>query len=264
VTTWPLRELRSAGERGTALLLPGALASDVFFEDVAAEAELEGLRLVATTLPGYAGTSPPADDSVEASAAAACELAGRLGASVVAGHSFGAVVAIEMAASGRYRGALVLISPSFSRRDESIVPRVLDRLSTVFGHLPYTLVLKLIGRMLGGAVPPDRVAPLAAELSRNDPRFLRRNTRTFLRYLDRHGSLVDRLCASGLTTWVVFGAEDDVKLQSEERRALEACPHVTLVTIADTGHFSLNTHPERIAALIAEADSAARYAQVDA
>ena len=260
MTAWPLRELRPAGGRGTALLLPGALASDVFFEDVAAAPAVEGIRLVATTLPGYAGTPPPADDSVEASAAAACELAERLGANVVAGHSFGAVVAIEMAASGRYDGALVLISPSFSRRDESIVPRVLDRLSTVLGHLPYALVLKLIGRMLGGAVPPDRVGPLAAELRRNDPRFVRRNTRTFLRYLDRHGSLVHRLCASGLPTWVVFGAEDDVKLQRDERSALEACPHVTLVTIPDTGHFSLNTHPARIGELIAEA----RYAQVDA
>lgn len=259
MTGWPLRELRPAGDRGTALLLPGALASGVFFEDVAA-ASVEGMRLVATTLPGYAGTSPPADDSVEASAAAACELADQVGADVVAGHSFGAVVAIEMAASGGYGGALVLISPSFSRRDESIVPRVLDRLSTVLGHLPYALVLKLIGRMLGGVVPPDRVAPLAAELRRNDPRFVRRNTRTFLRYLDRHGTLVHRLCASALPTWVVFGAEGDVKLQSEERSALEACPHVTLVTIRGTGHFSLNTHPARIAELIAEA----RYAQVDA
>ena len=259
MTAWPLRELRPAGDRGTALLLPGALASGVFFEDVAAAPGVEGMRLVATTLPGYAGTPPPADDSVEASAAAACELADQLGAAVVAGHSFGAVVAIEMATSGGYGGALVLISPSFSRRDESIVPRVLDRLSTVLGHLPYTLVLKLIGRVLGGVVPPDRVAPLAAELRRNDPRFVRRNTRTFLRYLDRHGTLVHRLCASALPTWVVFGAEDDVKLQRDERVALEACPHVTLVTIPDTGHFSLNTHPGRIAELIAEA----RYAQVD-
>jgi pimeloyl-ACP methyl ester carboxylesterase len=260
MTGWPLRELRPGGSRGTALLLPGALASDVFFEDVAAAPGVEGMRLVATTLPGYAGTPPPADDSVEATAAAACELAHQLGADVVAGHSFGAVVAIEMAASGRYGGALVLISPSFSRRDESIVPRVLDRLSTALGHLPYALVLKLIGRMLGGTVPPHREAPLAAELRRNDPRFVRRNTRTFLRYLDRHGTLVYRLCESALPTWVVFGAEDDIKLQSEERTVLEACPHVTLVTIPDTGHFSLNTHPARIAELIAEA----RYAPVDA
>lgn len=254
------RELRAGGSRGTVLALPGALASDVFFEDVAAEPGLDGMRLVGATLPGYAGAPAIVDDSIEGYAAAARDLAAELGAGVVAGHSLGANVAIEMAGSGRFRGSLVLISPSFSRSDESIVPRALDRLSTVFGHWPYALVLKLIGRMLHGAVPADRVPALAAELRRNDPRFVRRHTRIYLRYLDRHRSLVDTLCDSGLRAWVVFGANDDVKLQDEERRALEACPHVTLVTIPDTGHFSLNTHPGRIAELIAEA----RYAQVDA
>ena len=254
------RELRAGGSRGTVLALAGALASDVFFEDVAAQPALDGVRLVAATLPGYAGTPAPDDDSVEAIAAQAYAAAAELGAEVVTGHSLGANVAIEMAAAGRFRGSLVLISPSFSRRDESIVPRALDRLSTVFGHWPYALVLKLIGRMLHGVVPVDRVPALAAELRRNDPRFVRRHTRVYLRYLDRHGSLVDTLCDSGLRAWVVFGADDDIKLQSEERSALEACPHVTLVTIPDTGHFSLNTHPGRIAELIAEA----RYAQVDA
>lgn len=254
------RELRPGGARGTALLLAGALASDVFFEDVAAEPGLEGMRLMAATLPGYAGTAPPADDRIEAYAAAACDLAAELGAGVVAGHSLGAGVAIEMAASGRYTGALVLISPSFSRQDESIVPRALDRLATVFGHLPYALILKLIDRMLAGGIPAGRVPALGAELKRNDPRFVRRNTRTFLRYLDRRGSLVAPLCGSGLRCWVVFGENDDVKLQDEERRALEACPHVTLVTIPDAGHFSLNTHPARIAELISSAEYAAMVA----
>ena len=60
----------------------------------------------------------------------------------------------------------------------------------------------------------------------------------------------------------MFGANDDVKLQDEERRALEACPQVTLVTVPDTGHFSLNTHPGRIAELLVEATAAAGYAGV--
>src|SRR5215213_5761334 len=187
------RELRAGGSRGTVLALAGALASDVFFEDVAAQPSLDGVRLVAATLPGYAGTPATEDDSVEAFAAQAYDAAAELGAGVVAGHSLGANVAIEMAGSGRFRGSLVLISPSFSRRDESIVPRVLDRLSTVFGNWPYTLVLKLIGRMLEGEVPADRLPALAAELQRNDPRFVRHHTRIYLRYLDRHGSLVGTL-----------------------------------------------------------------------
>jgi pimeloyl-ACP methyl ester carboxylesterase len=100
------------------------------------------------------------------------ELAAELGASVVVGHSLGADVALEMTASTGFNGSLVLISPSFSRRDESIVPRVLDRLAPVLGHLPYALVLRLIGGMLKGALPEGRAPALAAELRRNDARFV--------------------------------------------------------------------------------------------
>jgi pimeloyl-ACP methyl ester carboxylesterase len=170
-------------------LLPGALASHVFFEDVAAESRLSGVRLVATTLPRYAGTAPPEDVRVEAYAQQAGELAAAVGADVVVGHSVGANVAIEMAGSGAFDGPLVLISPSFSRKDESIVPRLLDRLAVVFGHLPYALVQRLIGRMLAGGVPPSRVQPLAAVLRNNDPRFVRRSMHAALRYYDRHGTL---------------------------------------------------------------------------
>jgi len=255
MTGWDARELRS-GDRGAVLMLAGALASHVFFEDVAAEPGLDGLRVVAATLPGYAGTPPPKDDSIEAYARGAGELAAELGATVVAGHSLGANVALEMAASSGFDGSLVLISPSFSRRDESIVPRALDRLARVLGHWPYALAVRLIGGMLKGAVPDDRRPALAAELRRNDPRFVRRNTRTYLHYQDRHADLAHRLCDAAVPTWVAFGERDDIKLQPAERRTLEAYPHVTLVTIPDTGHFSINTHPTRIADLIAAAEYA--------
>jgi pimeloyl-ACP methyl ester carboxylesterase len=169
----------------------------------------------------------------------------------------GANVAIEMAAAGEFSGPLVLLSPSFSRRDESIVPRVLDRFAAVFGHLPFTLALKMAGSMLKGRVPDDRLGALTAELRKNDPRFVRRNLHTLLSYYERYGTLVPRLCGSGLRTWVVFGEYDDTKLQDEERGQLASCPQVTLVTIPETGHFTLNTHPGRIAELVLEAISAA-------
>ena len=255
---WVVREFGPKESERTALFLPGALASHVFIEDVAATPELETVRLVATTLPGYAGTQPPADDRIETYASQAGKLAATVGADIVVGHSLGANVALEMAAAHDFSGPLILISPSFSRKDESIAPRVLDKLSRVFGHVPYSLVLKLIGGMIKGSVPENRQAALAAEFRKNDPRSVRRLTRTVLRYYDSHGNLAPRLCGSGSPAWVVFGETDDVKLQSEERRQLEACPQVTLVTIDGTGHFSLNTHPERIAQLMLDAFSAVR------
>ena len=47
------------------------------------------------------------------------KLASDLGCDAVVGHSLGANIAIEMASAGEFSGPLVLLSPSFSRTDES-------------------------------------------------------------------------------------------------------------------------------------------------
>jgi pimeloyl-ACP methyl ester carboxylesterase len=66
-----------------------------------------------------------------------------------------------------------------------------------------------------------------------------------------------RLCPSGVRAWVVFGDKDDVGLFDDERRGLEGCRRVTSVSIPDTGHFTLKTHPGEVAELILEAVCAA-------
>ncbi|MFI6446799.1 alpha/beta fold hydrolase [Kitasatospora sp. NPDC050543] len=253
---WELSESGPPDAARTALLLPGALAGAAFYDDLAAEPALRGLHLVATTLPGYAGTPAPEDLSIETCAAQAGRLAGLVAADVVVGHSVGANVAIEMVAAREFSGPVVLLAPSFSRRDESRVPRALDRLASVFGHLPFALVLAMGGGILKGEVPEHRLAPLTAEIRRNDPRVVRRALRQYLRHLDAHGSVAPRLCDSGVRAWVVFGTDDAVGLSAGERRTLDACPRVTHVSIPGAGHFTLNTHPARIAGLVLEALSA--------
>lgn len=242
------------------LLLPGALATAVFYDDMLAEPKLsdEPIRFVAATLPGFGGTKPLGDLSMESYARLAGKLAVDFGCGVVVGHSLGANVALEMAAASEFSGPLVLLSPSFSRVDESKFPRALDRLGRVFGHFPYSAMLKMIGPAMKGSLeglPAGRRDALIAELQKNDPRFLRRQTRSYLEYLDRHGSLAPRLCDSGVPVWVVFGDHDDIGLTSEERRVLEQCPHVTLVVIPDAGHFALNQKPGRVAELVFDAVS---------
>jgi hypothetical protein len=123
----------------------------------------------------------------------ASRLAADLSCDVVVGHSLGANVAIEIVS---------LLSPSFSRQDESKFPRALDRLSGVFGHLPYSLMLKVIGPAIKSSLPPARREFLSNELKNNDPRFLRAQTRLYLAYLDRHGSLAKRFCDAGTRAWV--------------------------------------------------------------
>lgn len=252
---WVVHEFGPESADHTVLLLPGALCTAAFYDDLLAEPSIREtpIRLVATTVPGFGGTAPPEDMSMESYAKLAGQLASDLGCDAVVGHSLGGNIAIEMASAGDFSGPLVLLSPSFSRRDESRFPRALDRLSRVLGHLPYSLMLKIVGPAMRSSLPPTRREALIAELKKNDPRFLRRQTHLYLEYLDRHGSLAPRFADSGVPAWVVYGESDDVGITDDERDVLEASPHVSIVRISDAGHFTLNQQPGEIAKLVLDA-----------
>jgi pimeloyl-ACP methyl ester carboxylesterase len=252
---WVLHESGPESADHTVLLLPGALATAAFYDDLLADPIIREapIRFVATTVPGFGGTAPPEDVSMESYSKLAGQLASDLGCDAVVGHSLGANIALEMASAGAFSGPLVLLSPSFSRRDESRFPRALDRLSHVLGYLPYSLMLKIIGPAMKSGLPPTRREALIAELKKNDPRFLRRQTHLYLEYLDRHGSLAPRFAASGVPAWVAYGDSDEIGITDDERDVLVASPHVSIVTISDAGHFTLNQQPGQIAKLVLEA-----------
>ncbi len=111
----------------------------------------------------------------------------------------------------------------------------------------------MIGPAMRSSLPPARRDELIADLRRNDPRFLRRQTRGYLAYLDRHGSLASRLGDAGVATRIVFGEHDDVGLADDERTTLAGYPNVTIVEIPNTGHFALNQEPGQIAELVLDA-----------
>jgi SAM-dependent methyltransferase len=252
--TWDLRESGPPDAEHAAFLLPGGMCTAAFYEEVMAEPKLAGIRLVAATMPGHGGTPAPQDASVENCARLAGELAAGRGCDVVVGHSMGANVALEMAASGEFSGPLVLLAPSFSRQDESVFLRVLDRLGRVLGHLPFAAMLKLIGvAVKGSPLPADRRAALAVELRKNDPRFVRRGVHCYLRYLDRYGSVAARLCKAGVPAWVVHGERGDGGITDEERRTLEACPRVSVITIPGASYFTPTEEPALVAELIVKA-----------
>jgi pimeloyl-ACP methyl ester carboxylesterase len=254
---WVYSESGPSDAAHGALLLPGGLSSSVFYDDLLAEPAMveASLRFVATTLPGYAGTPPIADVSIENYAKGAADLAADRNCDVVVGHSVGANVALEMVAASLFVGPVVLISPAFSREDEAQFLRALDRLADLFGHLPFALMLTMVGPAMKKELPPARRDVLIADLKNNDPHFMRKQMRAYLEYLDRHGSLARRLCDAGATAWVAFGEDRDTGLTEAERAVLESCAHVTLVTIPDTGHASLIQKPERIAELVLAAVS---------
>jgi hypothetical protein len=94
-------------------------------------------------------------------------------------------------------------------------------------------------------LPAERADVFAADLANNDPRFCRALVRNYFEYLDPHGSLVPRLCESGIKAVVAFGDDDEIGLTDEERRGLEASPDVTLITITQATHFIVSSSPRR-------------------
>jgi pimeloyl-ACP methyl ester carboxylesterase len=238
----------------TVLLIPGGLNAARSYAELMAQPALSGVRLVAVTLPGHGGTPPPEDFSIETYARLAAGLAAELGCDAVVGFSIGASVALEMAASGAFRGPVILLGISLSPKDESALLRVLNRLAVPLGSLPWTLMLKLIGMATRLArVSPDRRTELLADFRRNDPRLMRQIFRGYMGYLGRYDSPAARLCDAGVPAWVVHAEKGDGDLTDDERRTLEACPRTTVVAIPGTSYFIPNDEPERVASLLVEA-----------
>ena len=257
---WDIRESGPPGADPTVLLLPGGMCTAVFFEPIMDALADAPVRVVAATLPGFGRTPYPADLSMENYATLACQLAGEVGADIVGGHSLGGNVALEMAASGGFAGPLLLLSATFSREDEARELGVLDRVGRVpgVGQLAWLAMLKAMPKAMGKRFPAERREALVADMANNDPRFCRRLVRGYYQYLDAHGSLVPRLCQSGVKSYVVFGDNDEIGLTDEERSGLEACADVRLVTVADATHGLIIEQPARIAELILELVSLSR------
>jgi pimeloyl-ACP methyl ester carboxylesterase len=251
---WEIREAGPANAPRTVLLLPGALCSGEFYEDVFAEPALASHRLVAATVPGFGRTKAPDDLTIENYAHLAGKLAADLDADVLVGHSYGANIALEAAALGTFSGSIVLLSPSFSRKDEATALGVIDKLS-VLGSWVYKVAISGAASMTKKASPAARRDALMADISNNDPGFCRRSVHEYFSYLDRYKTVAPRLCQSGVKSWVVFGDHDEIGLQDHERSVLEACATVTLATVPGT-HMFLVESPAQTAAVIAEAAAA--------
>jgi pimeloyl-ACP methyl ester carboxylesterase len=245
----------------TALLLPGGLHTARSYAEVLAEPALADVHLVAATLPGHGGAPPPVDFSVERYARDASDLATSRRCDVVVGFSFGATVALEMAASGAFTGPVVLLGISLSTRDEPALLQVVDRLGAVLGTAPSLATRAMMGVVTKHArVSPGRRAELLADFRKNDARSMRDGLHAYVTYLRRHGAPARRLCDAGVPVWVVHAEKGDGGLTQEERRTLVDCANATVVTIPGTSYFIPNEEPALVAALIVDAlDRAQRH-----
>jgi pimeloyl-ACP methyl ester carboxylesterase len=251
---WDSIEHGPADADHTVLLLPGGMGTAAQYTELMAEPDLAGVRLVAVTLPGHGGTAEPDDISVENYARLTAECAADLGCDAVVGFSMGANYALEMAGSGAFLCPLVLLAPSFSRGDEALFMRMLDQAGRVIGSLPFAALLKMMGPgMKQVPVSQQRRDALVAEMRQNKPAVFQRSIHTYLRYLDTHGSVAPRLCEAGVPAWVVHGERGDGGISDDERRVLDACPQVSVVTIPGASYYTPVEEPALVAKLIKEA-----------
>jgi pimeloyl-ACP methyl ester carboxylesterase len=251
---WELRESGPADAARTVLLLPGGMCSAGSFAELMAQPSLAGIRLVAATLPGQAGAAPPDDYSVESYARLVSGLVGEVGADVVVGFSMGAVVSLELVLSGAFTGPVVLLGVSLSTKDEPAFFRALVRLGSVLGSLPAALMIKGVASMVKRIpVSPERQEELRTDFRRNVPAHAMGGLREYVGWLHRGAGRAQRLCEAGVPTWIVHAEKGDGGLTDEERRTLEACPHVNVVTLPGHIFFLPNEAPEQIASTVLEA-----------
>ena len=253
---WELRESGPLEAECTVLLLPGGLCGAGSYAEVMAEPVLSGTRLVAATLPGNAGAPPLSDYSVENYARVTTELAKQVGADVVVGYSCGASVAFEMVVSGSFSGPVVLLGISLSSKDESGFFRGLIRSGKVLGSAPTRLLATVAGSMIKRTeLPAERKHELQEDFRKNVPQDTMRALSAYVSWLHQLERPAERLCGAGVPTWIVHAEKGDGGLTDDERRTLEACQHMHVVTIPGNVFFLPNEASERVADVIVEARS---------
>jgi pimeloyl-ACP methyl ester carboxylesterase len=153
----------------------------------------------------------------------------------------------------------VLLGISLSLPDESAFFMNVIRLSNAVGSWPLSLMKNAAGSMVKKIpVPPDRRAELTADFRRTNTRDMRLGLREYLKWLKSGEDHAAMLCRSGVPAWVVHAEKGgDGGLTNAERRTLEKCPTVKIVTIPGSVFFLPNEVPGQIAAVISEAAGAA-------
>ena len=87
----------------------------------------------------------------------------------------------------------------------------------------------------------------------NDPTFMRRGIRAYFAYLDRHGTVAERLGSAAVPAWVVHGESGDGGMTEDERRTLQAYAWIRIVTIPGPSFFTPNEEPALVAGLVVDA-----------
>jgi pimeloyl-ACP methyl ester carboxylesterase len=253
---WELVETGPSVAKHTVLLLPGGLCSARTYAELMAEPALSGMRLVAATLPGHAGAPALQDSSIENNARVAAELVDKVSADVLVGYSMGATVAYEMVVTKAFTGPTVLIGISVSAQDEAGFFLTMCKLGFL-GSLPSKILSTGAAAMVKkDAASPERRRELKADFKKNVGRDNQPALREYVNYLEKLERPAERLCETGVPTWIAHSEKkSDGGLTDAERATFEACPTTHVVTIPGASFFIPFERHKECAEIIAEASA---------
>jgi pimeloyl-ACP methyl ester carboxylesterase len=228
-----------------------------------------GLRVLVPDLPGFGATPPLPHDAHDLAGYTAWtrELAGRLpGDVVLAGHSFGSIVAAATVA-GDAAGftSLVLVNPIASsalagpRAWTRRITAAYHRLAGALPERPGELMLRnrVVSRVSGLALMTTGDRTLRRWIhAEHDRYFSTFATRTTL--LEAFAASVGHDIAQyaaevKVSTLLVAGERDDLAPAAAQRALLPRFPDARLVLLPGTGHLAHYEQPAEVAAAIAAA-----------
>lgn len=219
------------------------------------------MRVIVPDRPGYGRTGGRAVGFRE-NAAAAVELLDRLEveSAVVAGHSWGAGVALALASRFPQRVSALVLVGAMAPRQPGLVDRawahpLLGPPATRLGFLAGGLVLSLpLMRRLTGATTPELQDQLAATASEWRGDGVWRSFYAEQRSLvDELPQLAPELASIQTPTIVLSGTRDLVSPPSHARTLARALPNARLVTAKRAGHLLPQKRPRLVAEAIAGA-----------
>jgi pimeloyl-ACP methyl ester carboxylesterase len=249
---WLLLERRAPNQRRRVLFLPCLFGGRwTFFGVIDRPALAEaGVSPVSATPPGFAGNPVSGHDlSVRGYAEAVVRLARTERIDAIVGYSYFANVAIEIAASRQFNGALMLVSPSLRRACETRSLRVFDRLT----RLPFAGMQLVPGTLDGFSKSVEHYQPFersrraAAEIRANEPRAALRVVHGFFDHMREMRDLTDALLAAKNPIVYLRGDRDEIQLPHASRRAIEFAENIQLVTVPGAKHDIVFTHGDAVA-----------------
>lgn len=271
---WPLRGGRTRVHRygddtgrPTILFLHGLRGDHHGLAPIVAH--LDGCQVLVPDLPGFGESSPlPADrHDVAGYLAWVRDLIAALvptGDAVLAGHSFGSILAAAAVAAGNPVRRLVLVNPIAAPALSG--PRRAATRGTVLYHRLAAMLPERAGTALLRSRVITRIASAAMVQTRD--RELRRwihaeHDRRFNGFADRRvlleafgasigATVLDWAPQVGVPTLLVAGQRDDIAPVAAQRELVGRFPDARLVVVPGTGHLAHYEAPAAVAAAIAE------------